>query len=181
MHPVSYRFIASPMIYLDGNEKNRTHYGLVAQEVRDILPNIVSEDSEGYLSINYIELIPLLIQTIKQQQTQIEELQSKLYELTDNTKRNLPAKQTDRPQLKQNTPNPFTQSTKIGYYLPTDTRDAAIHIYDMSGTEIVAFPIDTFGQGKLTIDGGTLRAGMYLYSLIADGQLIDTKQMILTK
>jgi hypothetical protein len=51
----------------------------------------------------------------------------------------------------------------------------------MSGAEIVAFPIDTFGQGELTIDGGTLRAGMYLYSLIADGQLIDTKQMILTK
>lgn len=181
LHPVSYRFIASPMIYLDGNEKNRTHYGLVAQEVRDILPNIVSEDSEGYLSINYIELIPLLIQTIKQQQTQIEELQSKLYELTNNTKRNLPARQTDRPQLKQNTPNPFSQNTKIDYYLPTDTREAAIRVHDMSGAEIAVYPIVSFGQGELTINGGTFRAGMYLYSLIADGQLVDTKQMILTK
>ena len=34
---------------------------------------------------------------------------------------------------------------------------------------------------SMAVDVGTLHAGMYLYSLIADGQLIDTKQMILTK
>ncbi len=33
----------------------------------------------------------------------------------------------------------------------------------------------------LTIDGYTLDAGMYLYSLIADGKEVDTKKMILTK
>ncbi len=77
--------------------------------------------------------------------------------------------------------NPFIQSTIIGYYLPENTHEATIRIYDMNGTEIVAFPIDTFGKGELVIDGGSLRAGMYLYSLIADGELIDTKQMILTK
>jgi hypothetical protein len=32
-----------------------------------------------------------------------------------------------------------------------------------------------------TIEGHTLKAGMYLYTLIADGKEVDTKKMILTK
>ena len=36
-------------------------------------------------------------------------------------------------------------------------------------------------DGTVTIEGGSLDAGMYLYSLIADGKVIDTKRMILTK
>jgi len=34
---------------------------------------------------------------------------------------------------------------------------------------------------KLTISGSELNAGMYFYSLIADGKEVDTKKMILTK
>ena len=35
-------------------------------------------------------------------------------------------------------------------------------------------------NGNITIKGDELRAGMYMYTLIADGKVIDTKQMILT-
>ena len=183
LRPVSFLYDnKDSLLYLDESEYKRTHYGFIAQEIKEIIPDIVIEDAAGYLSVNYIELIPLLVQTVKQQQEQIEDLQNVLYGAKQNKIRgNQEAGHTSVAQLMQNTPNPFTQSTKIGYYLPIDTREAAIRVYDMSGSEIVAFPIDSFGQGELTIDGGTLRAGMYLYSLIADGQLIDTKQMILTK
>jgi hypothetical protein len=37
------------------------------------------------------------------------------------------------------------------------------------------------GDNILTIQGAELQAGMYLYSLIADGKEVDTKRMILTK
>lgn len=182
LRPVSYTFKRESMIYLNEGEEERTHYGFIAQDVKEILPDIVSEDGAGYLSVNYVELIPLLIQAVKQQQSQINELQNLLSEVQqDNARRVVSAHKSTSAQLLQNTPNPFTHNTTIKYVLPADTREAAIHIYDMNGTEIVAFPIDTSGNGELTIDGGTLRAGMYLYSLIADGQLIDTKQMILTK
>ena len=170
------------MLYLDEGEDKRTHYGMIAQEVKEVLPELVSEDAAGYLSVNYIELIPLLIQAVKEQQSQIQELQNALASSAGNTvKRNTRAEQQGAAYLLQNTPNPFNQNTTIGYYLPSDTREAAIRVYDMSGTEIVAFSIDTFGNGELVIDGGSLRAGMYLYALIADGELIDTKQMILTR
>lgn len=56
-------------------------YGLVAQEVEKILPNIVSTDNDGYKSVNYNELIPLLLQTVQEQGKKIEELQKAVQQL----------------------------------------------------------------------------------------------------
>ncbi|AZA93567.1 Uncharacterised protein [Chryseobacterium nakagawai] len=56
-------------------------YGLVAQEVEKVLPNIVSTDNDGYKSVNYNELIPLLLQTVQEQGKKIEELQKALQHL----------------------------------------------------------------------------------------------------
>jgi hypothetical protein len=42
-----------------------------------ILPNIVNTDSEGYKSVNYNELIPLLLKNAQEQDKRIKELQKK--------------------------------------------------------------------------------------------------------
>lgn len=47
---------------------------LVAQDVQTVLPQLVAQDAKGYLSINYTEIIPLLINAIQDQQAQIEAL-----------------------------------------------------------------------------------------------------------
>lgn len=181
LRPVSYRLKQDSVWKYDkeAKELQGIHYGLVAQEVQKVFPELVYERGER-LSVNYVELIPILIKEIQRLSSEIEELQN-VNQSSPAYSKVLRNSGQSNTALFQNTPNPFSQSTQIAYFLPTDTREAAIHVYDMNGTEIVAFPIDTFGNGELTIDGGTLRAGMYLYSLIADGQLIDTKQMILTK
>ncbi len=54
------------------------------------------------------------------------------------------------------------------------------YIYDMNGLQIENYPITERGNTSLTIDGGTLKTGMYLYSLILDRCVTDTKRMILT-
>lgn len=59
-------------------------YGLVAQEVEKVLPNIVSTDNDGYKSVNYNELIPILLQTVQEQGKKIEELQKELQHLKKN-------------------------------------------------------------------------------------------------
>jgi hypothetical protein len=51
----------------------------------------------------------------------------------------------------------------------------------MNGLQVDEYPISSFGIGSVIVSAGHLEAGMYLYSLIADGQVIDTKRMILTK
>jgi len=61
----------------DKNEKN--HYGLIAEEVDKVLPNLVSHDSEGKaLGIQYSKMTAVLLEALKEQQVQIEELKSKL-------------------------------------------------------------------------------------------------------
>ena len=58
------------------------HYGLVAEEVQQILPELVYEDGAGNLSINYIELIPLLIKEIQELSAEVTELKKIISTLT---------------------------------------------------------------------------------------------------
>ena len=55
-----------------------TKHGLIAQEVEKILPNLVHTNKTK--SVSYIEIIPILIEAIKEQQNQIDELKSKINE-----------------------------------------------------------------------------------------------------
>jgi hypothetical protein len=50
------------------------HYGVIAQEVEKILPEVVNTGSDGTKSVAYTELIPVLIEAIKEQQKEIEQL-----------------------------------------------------------------------------------------------------------
>jgi hypothetical protein len=54
---------------------NHTHYGLLAQDVELVYPSLVKNDGKGNVkSVNYMELIPLLIAQIQSLQHQIDEL-----------------------------------------------------------------------------------------------------------
>jgi hypothetical protein len=49
--------------------------GVIAQEIEDILPEVVTTRDSGYKAVKYEKIVPLLIQAIKEQQEQIKELQ----------------------------------------------------------------------------------------------------------
>ncbi|MCC6690698.1 MAG: tail fiber domain-containing protein [Bacteroidia bacterium] len=83
--------------------------------------------------------------------------------------------------LLQNIPNPFNKETSIKYILPNSVQNASIMIFDLQGKLVKTSPITNFGNGAVTINGNELNAGMFVYSLIADGKIIDTKRMILTE
>ncbi len=57
---------------------NREHIGFVAQELKIVYPELVYTDGEGVMGINYTQLIPILVQSIQEQQEEIEELKKKL-------------------------------------------------------------------------------------------------------
>jgi len=52
--------------YPDRNLVNGTHYGLLAQEVREVLPEAVMEGPDGYLALSYDELVPVLVEAVKE-------------------------------------------------------------------------------------------------------------------
>ena len=59
--------------------KKKLEVGVSAQEVEAILPEIVKDApiGQGYKTLDYSKLVPLLIEAIKEQQKQIEELKNK--------------------------------------------------------------------------------------------------------
>ena len=52
------------------------HYGFIAQEVEKVFPDLVGTDSNGFKTVNYSGVIPVLTEAIKTQQEEIESLKS---------------------------------------------------------------------------------------------------------
>jgi hypothetical protein len=153
------------------------HYGFIAQELKEVLPELVTQNPDGYYGVNYVGIIPFLVEAIKEQQIQIENLKNYL----DNSRvltKNIDVLPTVI--LYQNVPNPFTEKTVIKYVIPENVQKVSILIFNMQGTLIKSYD-NLSNNGELTINGGELEAGMYMYSLIVDGKEIDTKKMILSK
>ncbi|MBX3163500.1 MAG: T9SS type A sorting domain-containing protein [Bacteroidetes bacterium] len=69
-------------------------------------------------------------------------------------------------------------SFTIKYVLPQSVNAAYLTVYDLSGKQLATFPMEK-GNTSLTISGNDLAAGIYLYSIIADGNVMGTKRMVI--
>lgn len=83
--------------------------------------------------------------------------------------------------LDQNSPNPFAEQTTITFIIPKDVKDAQILFSDDKGSVIKTVQINTRGAGSLLVYASNLSTGIYTYSLLADGKLINTKKMVCQK
>jgi hypothetical protein len=79
--------------------------------------------------------------------------------------------------LAQNVPNPFCQTTTINFNLPSGARIANINMYDIQGVVVKIIPINA-NRRSATISKDKLTNGIYTYSLIVDGRVLETKKMI---
>ena len=168
---------------------SRRRYGVSAQQLQKVYPSLVMEGQDGYLYVNYTELVPLLLRSIQELKAELDEVKGnddkvkyaraadfddESADVSDATK--IPSVAS----LAQNTPNPFTERTTIRFTLPDNTRNAYIYIFDMSGKMQKQIPIDSSMQ-SVTIEGYELSAGMYIYSLVIGGKEVKTRRMILSK
>ena len=170
------------------NENGSERFGFLAQNVKEVFPELVHTDNTGYMYVDYIGLIPILVQSINELKAKVEELSAeKSDEETPLMGAPHQASQSEleaslgAAKLYQNAPNPWSSETVIRYYLPQNVAKADIYIYDMQGAQLKSIPAQGRGESQVTVTARDLKAGMYLYALVADGALIDSKQMILTK
>jgi hypothetical protein len=63
---------------LKSDPEGKAHTGLIAQDVEYVIPEAVSENEDGIKSVAYGNLVGLLVEAIKEQQVQINELRSRL-------------------------------------------------------------------------------------------------------
>lgn len=160
--------------------KNRM--GFIAQEVAEIFPAMVhQEPMSGYYGIGTMDLIPVLVQAIKEQQIQLDALRYQL-ENPDKTQRESEEELiSNGTHLEQNFPNPFDSETSVSYFIAPEANSASIMIFDMKGTLLRTYDKLEKGKGSIIIESGQLTPGMYMYSLIVNGVELDYKRMILTE
>ena len=166
----------------------RTRFGFIAQEVQEIFPELVIEDADGTLGIDYTGFIPLLVDALGTLQRRVDEQQEIIEALSDSGQgRRLSPSAGVRDllieagaEVAQNTPNPFTATTRIACNVPVSVSEAALFVYDLQGQQRLHIPVTERGGSEIVIEGSTLTPGMYIYTLIADGVEIGSKRMILT-
>lgn len=170
-------------------------YGLAADQLREVYPELVYEDQNGNVSINYIEMIPLLVQANNELRARVLALEKAQGKTEQKTKGFVEATEEQVPSLQgrdeegitlllslgQNDPNPFSEQTSIEVSVPESVTSATLLIFDMQGKQVKRIDISDRGTSRITVMGQGLPEGMYLYSLVADGKVVKTRKMILSK
>lgn len=168
---------------MDEQFYTKSHYALDADRLEEVFPDLVYVNKDGSKVINYVEMIPLLVQSINELNEKIEVLQGQSSGRAKAAVRSttgVDGSSISQNKLYQNTPNPFKETTTIHFTLAEDARDAYICIFDMAGKPVKKLPISS-GTDSISFGGYEIGEGMFLYSLIVNGQEIDTKRMIITK
>ncbi|GIV33713.1 MAG: hypothetical protein KatS3mg031_1248 [Chitinophagales bacterium] len=79
--------------------------------------------------------------------------------------------------LEQNVPNPFKEQTSISYFIPEETGKAQMLFFDITGRIIKTVELQK-GYGIMTVFAQNLSSGTYSYSLVIDGEVVETKRMV---
>jgi hypothetical protein len=179
-------------------------YGLIAQELETVLPELVKNNHNpeirdkdqklissalDFKAVDYTSLIPILVQGIKEQQiainyqqTDIDNLKQEIALLKEN-KINTDSKAgSNLPILYQNNPNPFNEETTIKYHLVDKNEPTSIMIFNMNGRLEKSIDLNSqIVDGEAIISSGSLQPGIYYYSLVIKGKEISTMKMIINK
>ncbi len=162
-----------------GKEATDTHLGLLAQEVEKVFPDLVKVSENGYKAVAYIELIPVLIEALKEQNAKIETLESKQTKAAIRVDAGVSS--VAGAYLFQNIPNPFNQDTQIKYAVSESAGTAFITITDLNGKQLKYLPITAKGENSVTIKANELYAGLFIYTLVVDGAIVASKQMVVVQ
>ena len=177
--------------------------GFIAQEVETAANEVgynfngvhIPETKEDNYSLAYAEFVVPLVKAVQELSTQNNMLRNELNEMKlaikeiakSNSQNSLKGeikitegKDENSAQLFQNAPNPFSQNTVIRYSIPNTAKNAKLTINTIAGKQVKIYDLKNISTTSLEINGGQLSAGSYIYSLIVDNILIDSKQMVLT-
>ena len=176
----------------EAREKPIRQTGFVAQEVEALIKKSsyvfngvdAPQNEHDTYTIRYAEFVVPLVKAVQELTAKNEEQQKQIDQLVRQIGKNEAGNNealSANVSLLQNNPNPFSLDTEIKMVLPETARNANIIVYNLEGKQLKDLVVKQRGNATITILGNELSAGMYIYALIVDGKVVDTKRMILTR
>jgi len=171
------------------------HTGFIAQDVEKAAKTLnydfsgvdAAKNDKDLYGLRYADFVVPLVKAVQELSAKNDDLQKQVEDLKAMIVSNQSSASKQQSvilssaSLEQNIPNPFTHTTTINYTLPQKFTTAQIIITDNMGKTLKAVNVSGSGKGSLNVDAAILSSGAYNYSLIVDGKLIGSKQMILAK
>lgn len=174
-------------------KEQQVYTGFIAQEVAK------AADDAGYnfsgvdqpkndkdlYGLRYAEFVVPLVKAVQELSQQNEELQKQITELKalvgQQKHNNTQVISLTNASIEQNVPNPFENNTTISYVLPAKYSTAKIVFSGAEGKVLKQVNLSGYGKGSIMVRAAELPAGVYQYSLFVNDQLVQTRQMILSK
>jgi hypothetical protein len=162
-----------------GPEADKLQYGFIAQEIEEVLPDIVSTDADGNKAVNYTSLIPVLVRSVQELQGQVAAQSALIDNL--NARLAMQANATvEQDMITSCTPNPTNGEISVGYALMSGTTDARILITNLIGTTVCEAECSRSGTSVCLNLSGTL-PGVYLATLVCNGEVRDSRQIVVSR
>ncbi len=162
--------------------------GFIAQNIEKVIPDAVVMDQDGYKTVNYTKVVPLLVEAVKEQQHVIVELQEELAEIkelisnlnTNQEGHSIGALPKDKQSIQQRLnvfPNPASNKLTFALNGATKSNSAKISLLSNSGELLDSFSVKQKGT-NVEYDISNLIPGVYYVSFQIDGQVVGTQQFI---
>ena len=174
------------------NLPSELQHGFIAQNIEEVFPELVTTiqkpifdkdnkevDVFEYKAVNYTGLISVLTSSIKELNEKVTLLQDELESIKGESQSSINTQSDSKKgfSMEQNIPNPFSNQATINYTLPSDVK-ASITVFDMTGKFIREYDLDN-EKGALIINSNEIGRGLFIYSLTAGNQIIETKKMLI--
>ena len=160
---------------LKSETNGKRHFGVMAQEVAEIYPDLVVETENKTLAVNYVELIPQMIRALQEQKQLITALENEVTNLKSELENTTNLNTLN--QVSVLYPNPASNSATVQLSNARDLENASVELFDLNGKVIKTQSFD--GKASLSIDTSSLNEGVYFIRLMDGLKQIETKRLLI--
>ena len=177
-------------------DEHRKRMGFIAQEVKEIYPELVHEDDEGMLGVDYVSLIPVLVGVVQEQNETLRALNETIWAQNETIQalvKRMEALERNAGGLVQGSadlsnftfslfPNPTSRFVTVDYTMYVDA-PIGIELYNTFGLRlklIVPQQNQKAGKYSVQLSVGDLGTGTYVVKATSGNQ-VESKQLVISQ
>lgn len=150
-----------PTSKIETQNIEKRHFGLSLERLKEVFPDLVYEQEDGSYGVNYMEMVPILVKTINELNNRLSVLEGKNKAIEQPSKTKILSNTTSVLELKVN----------------DNIKDAAINVYNINGVFVKKIKVTNRGVFSINLSKEDLADGLYIYALVADGNIVSTKRV----